>query len=325
MASRDHALPLRAAWLAQHLGVEAQAATPVGGGCIHSAWCLTVAPLSGPSQAAPAGPTAAWPEGGRLFLKTNLAARGPMLEAEAEGLRALAVAAAGSGVGVPQPLAVGVDGAVAALALPWHNLHRASSDRAWAALGEGVARLHQASLERVCTPQDRPDRFGWHGDNWIGSGVQHNGWEDSWGRFFAQRRLAPQLALLARNGSPLEGAEALLERVPAWLAGHRCAPALVHGDLWSGNVAHSEAGPLVFDPAVHRGDREVDLAMARLFGGFPSAFFAGYERIWPLPPGHGERVALYNLYHLLNHANLFGDGYQVQAQASIRQLLASNR
>ncbi len=247
-----------------------------------------------------------------------------MLEAEAEGLRALAVAAAGSGIDVPQPLAVGVDGAVAALALPWHELHRASLDHAWAALGEGLARLHQASLERECTPQDRLDQFGWPRDNWIGSGAQLNGWEDSWGGFFAERRLAPQLALLARNGSALEGAEALLERVPAWLAGHRCAPALVHGDLWSGNVAHSDAGPLVFDPAVYRGDREVDLAMARLFGGFPSAFFAGYERIWPLPPGHRQRIVLYNLYHLLNHANLFGGGYRSQAQASIQDLLAGD-
>jgi fructosamine-3-kinase len=100
---------------------------------------------------------------------------------------------------------------------------------------------------------------------------------------------------------------------------------LVHGDLWSGNAAMLADGRgAIFDPAVHRGDREVDLAMARLFGGFPQTFFAGYEEQWPLPKGHRRRVPLYNLYHLLNHANLFGDSYRAQAQATIDELLAGD-
>ena len=105
---------------------------------------------------------------------------------------------------------------------------------------------------------------------------------------------------------------------------HGAEPCLVHGDLWAGNGALLVDGRgAIFDPAVYWGDREVDLAMAHLFGGFPACFFAGYEGRWPLPPGHRQRREIYNLYHLLNHANLFGGGYWRQAQASIDALLAA--
>ena len=115
----------------------------------------------------------------------------------------------------------------------------------------------------------------------------------------------------------------MLERLPQWLAGHRCQPALVHGDLWSGNAGLlADGAAAIFDPACYWGDREVDLAMAQLFGGFPPAFFEGYVGTWPLEPGAAKRVALYNLYHLINHANLFGGDYLRQAQASINDLLA---
>lgn len=120
----------------------------------------------------------------------------------------------------------------------------------------------------------------------------------------------------------MPGAATLLERVPAWLAGHCAEPCLVHGDLWSGNVAiEAKGGGMILDPAVHRGDREVDLAMAQLFGGFPAPFFAGYGASWPLSGDHQRRVPLYNLYHLLNHANLFGGRYIGQVQTVIRALL----
>ena len=166
--------------------------------------------------------------------------------------------------------------------------------------------------------------FGWPQANFIGSGPQPNGWDPDWGRFFVQRRLAPQLELLARGGSPLERAESLLAWAADQLAEHRPEPALVHGDLWSGNAALTADGRgAIFDPAVYRGDREVDLAMAQLFGGFPAAFFDGYNAEWPLPADHRRRIALYNLYHLLNHANLFGGSYRLQCQASIDRLLGS--
>ena len=114
----------------------------------------------------------------------------------------------------------------------------------------------------------------------------------------------------------------LLAWVPAWLEDHAPQPCLVHGDLWSGNASLLTGGAgCLLDPAVYRGDREVDLAMARLFGGFPEAFFLGYEEEWPLPEGWRQRVDLYNLYHLLNHANMFGGGYKKQAQTVINSLL----
>ncbi|MFM9101527.1 MAG: fructosamine kinase family protein, partial [Cyanobium sp.] len=167
-------------------------------------------------------------------------------------------------------------------------------------------------------------------DNWIGSGPQGNGWHTTWGRFFCERRIAPQAELLAARGVALPGLEALLARLPAWLDQHPSDPCLVHGDLWSGNamaaisgLSDQALGAAIFDPAVHRADREVDLAMARLFGGFADDFFAAYEEEWPLPEGAEQRVAVYNLYHLLNHANLFAGGYIVQARHLLRSCLDS--
>ena len=290
---------LLAAWLQRERGEQLRALQPVGGGCIHRAWRLELA------------------DGRLLFAKSNRRALQPVLEAEADGLAALA-AAAPPGLVVPQPLALAELAGEALLLLPWLELGGSGAEASWRQLGAQLAALHRASL------QGHDGRFGWGRDNFIGSGAQRNGWATSWPQFFAEQRLGVQLAWAARNGLQLEGGDALLQRLPAWLATHPAEPCLVHGDLWSGNadLLAGEAGTgALFDPAVYRGDREVDLAMARLFGGFPAAFFAGYASAWPLPPGHEQRRELYNLYHLLNHANLFGGGYRQQAQASIRALL----
>ena len=297
-----------APWLKQRLGVELRGRRPVGGGCIHSAWRLELA------------------DGRRWFAKTNGASSLPVLEAEAEGLQALAMVAGEAGPLVPVPLAWGVAGASAVLVLSWLDLEggrSAAQAPQWHALGAALACLHRRSLTLSCVVADQVgSAFGWPRDNVIGAFPQRNGWHDDWGRFFVERRLAPQLEHLARSGTPLAQAQSLLERAGQWLAEHRPDPCLVHGDLWSGNAALTTAGQgAIFDPAAYRGDREVDLAMARLFGGFPAAFFAGYVGEWPLPPGHRFRSDLYNLYHLLNHANLFGGSYLGQCQASIEKLL----
>ncbi|MCP9859536.1 MULTISPECIES: fructosamine kinase family protein [unclassified Cyanobium] len=296
-------------WLAEHLGVDLVGCTPVGGGCIHSAWRLDLA------------------DGSRLFAKTNGAASLPLLEAEAEGLQALRTATGQEGLQVPVPLICAVAGPSAVLVLSWLALEsgRSAADALpWRHLGAALAGLHQRSLTLHCVAADRVgSAFGWPRDNVIGAFPQRNGWDADWGRFFVQRRLAPQLEHLARRGTPLGQAQLLLERAGQWLAEHQPEPCLVHGDLWSGNAAICADGQgAIFDPAVYRGDREVDLAMARLFGGFPEAFFASYEGAWPLPPGHRFRRDLYNLYHLLNHANLFGGSYLGQSQARIDALLA---
>jgi fructosamine-3-kinase len=291
-------------WLQERLGVQLVARTPVGGGCIHSAWCLRTA------------------GDGRLFAKTNRADRLPLLEAEAEGLAALARVAPADLV-IPEPLAWGLAGTEAVLVLPWLDLaHRGGGDSAgaWAECGANLARLHRLSLQSAAAETARG--FGWSRDNFIGASPQPNGWREDWCVFFSDCRLQPQLRWLSRKGSPMRGTDLLLERLPSWLEGHAAEPCLVHGDLWSGNAGLLAGGAgSLFDPAVHRADREVDLAMARLFGGFPEAFFRGYGEEWPLPEGWRERVALYNLYHLLNHANLFGGGYNNQAQSVIDSLL----
>jgi fructosamine-3-kinase len=309
-----------APWLAERLGLSLRDRQPVGGGCIHRAWRLR---LEG------SGPT-------YLFAKTNRPDALPLLEAEADGLAALATAAEGSGLVVPQPLALGLVGGEAVLVLPWLDLGLgpgADPARTWAAVGAGLARLHRRSLVAPLGPGDRLGSFGWCRDNAIGTAPQANGWVGNWSSFFAERRLAPQLETLARSGRSLAGADALLGRLDALLADHEPDACLVHGDLWSGNLnvlagacqPGKDGSPLavgaIFDPATYRGDREVDLAMAQLFGGVPQAFFEGYGQEWPLPPGHEQRISLYNLYHLLNHANMFpGGGYDRRAQATVKAL-----
>jgi fructosamine-3-kinase len=298
-----------APWLAERLGLTLRDRQPVGGGCIHRAWRLRLE-SRGP------GPSC-------LFAKTNRPEALPLLAAEADGLAALAAAAEGSGLLVPQPLALGLVGGEAVLVLPWLDLGLgpgADHARTWAAVGAGLARLHRRSLVAPLRPDDRLGAFGWCRDNVIGTAPQANGWMGNWSRFFAERRLAPQLETLARSGRSLAAAAALLGQLDGLLAGHQPDACLVHGDLWSGNldvlagscqpglVGSPRAVGALFDPAPYRGDREVDLAMARLFGGVPQAFFEGYGQEWPLPPGHEQRAPLYNLYHQLNHANMVPGG-----------------
>ncbi|MCT0198510.1 fructosamine kinase family protein [Synechococcus sp. CS-1325] len=291
-------------WTERQLATTLLSSSAVAGGCIHRAWCLELA------------------DGRRLFAKTNSAAALPVLAAEAAGLRALAPLADAELL-VPAPLFCGLEGGRALLVMEWLQLAPAGSGEGWRQLGAALARLHRRSSGQESVA------FGWNQDNFIGSGPQPNGWCSDWGHFFAERRIRPQLerALAAHNpaGSRLAGPlEIILRRLPAWLNGHQPVSCLVHGDLWSGNVALLASGRAcgaLFDPAVYRGDREVDLAMARLFGGFPEPFFQGYGAEWPLPEGHEQRCSAYNLYHLLNHANLFGGGYWNQVESSVEQLL----
>lgn len=172
-------------------------------------------------------------------------------------------------------------------------------------------------------------QYGWQRDNTIGATPQPNTQSRDWVDFWRRQRLQFQLDLAAANGAPralLAGGEDLLERFPALFAGHAPAASLLHGDLWSGNHAYTRSGePAIFDPAVYYGDREADLAMTELFGGFGDDFYAAYNACWPLDPGYGTRKTLYNLYHILNHFNLFGGGYAGQAQRMTDALLSELR
>lgn len=249
---------------------------------------------------------------GALFVKVAAAEAHGRLAAEAAGLDELAQA---GGLRVPQVRAQGLAGAEAFLALEWIEMG-AASRRSERRLGQGLAALHAV----------RAERFGWRIDNSIGPTPQLNGWWAQWPAFWRERRLRPQLELAVRRGFGrlLEApGERLLEASAALLAGHRPQPALLHGDLWAGNWGtDADGGAVIFDPAVYYGDREADLAMTRLFGGFGREFYAAYQDAAPLPPGHALRAELYTLYHVLNHANLFGGGYAQQARAMMERLIA---
>jgi len=276
--------------------VASSGARPVGGGCIHAAWRLEGA--SGP-----------------VFVKTNAPGAKWLFEAEADGLAGLAETGC---IRVPRVLGLGVDAGVAWLALEWLDCSGGGRG-AERALGEQLARLHLEPRER----------FGWRRDNAIGATSQPNGAAEDWAGFFAERRIGHQLDVAERGGLPgalLDSGRRLQEAVPDLLAGRRVRPALLHGDLWSGNWAADPRGePFVFDPAVYCGDPEADIAMTRLFGGFGPAFHAAYGSVLPAAPGYETRQTLYQLYHVLNHANLFGGGYVDQAARSIDRLLAQAR
>lgn len=252
---------------------------------------------------------------GSLFVKYGDASSLAMFQAEAEGLAELANARA---VRVPEVLAVDEQDGTAFLALEWIDLHTGSAGSE-SKLGEQLAAQHRVTWEK----------FGWRRDNTIGSTPQDNRPSDDWVEFLRERRLLPQLELARRNGAGAElidSGHRLCESLGRFFDGHRPVPSLLHGDLWGGNWGVDASGaPVVFDPAVYFGDREADLAMTRLFGGFGAAFYAAYEAAWPLDSGAAERVTLYNLYHVLNHFNLFGSGYQRQALAMTQRLLAQLR
>jgi fructosamine-3-kinase len=164
--------------------------------------------------------------------------------------------------------------------------------------------------------------FGYDQDNYIGSTLQPNKWDRKWSRFFAEQRIGWQLQLLREKGIELVSISEFTETISRLLASHQPRPSLLHGDLWHGNVANSAFGPICYDPACYWGDRECDLAMTELFGGFQPEFFQGYESVLPLDFGYSERKDIYNLYHLLNHYNQFGGHYLDEAETLIKNILS---
>ena len=246
---------------------------------------------------------------GDAFVKTGPASALDMFEAEVEGLRELALASA---IRVPAVIDCGIEGGKAFIAL--ERLHFEPATRATETmLGNQLATLHRHTAKR----------HGWHRDNTIGPTPQHNPWTRDWVEFFRQHRLRFQLDLAARNGYSGELQTlglGLADRLPDLFQDYRPEASLCHGDLWSGNWGVADGVPVIFDPAVYYGDRESDIAMTMLFGGFGRAFYHTYEESWPMAPGHERRLELYQLYHVLNHLNLFGSGYLGQAMKLLRNL-----
>lgn len=242
------------------------------------------------------------------FVKLNGADKVAMFEAEAAGLRAILDSKT---VRAPKPIAVGVCDTHAFIVLEYIELSRRGDA---SALGRVLAAMH-----RCVAPQ-----FGWNRDNTIGATPQLNDPCSDWASFWWNRRLSYQLTLAKRNGFPLTAAmeASLRKRVASMFEGYVPLPSLLHGDLWSGNYGFDPDGnPVLFDPAVYYGDRETDLAMTRLFGGFAAAFYQAYDDSFPRASGFQCRETLYNLYHILNHYNLFGGSYAQQARSMISALL----
>lgn len=250
----------------------------------------------------------------RCFVKLNHADRLAMFESEAAGLEEMADT---DTIRVPRPLCTGTAGGQSFIAMEHVSLGGYGSGSA-AEAGQQLSAMHRAFRHS----------FGWNRDNTIGSTPQPNGSEQDWVEFWSRRRLGFQLNLAARNGygGQLQNqGERLLDALPA-LIDHEPVPSLLHGDLWGGNMGFDSDGhPVIFDPAVYYGDREADIAMTELFGGFGGDFYAAYNESWELDPGYRTRKVLYNLYHILNHLNLFGTGYLGQAQGMMGRLLAEVR
>lgn len=268
---------------------------PASGGCIHTA--MTVSDAAGT----------------RYFVKLGPAHCAPMFAAEADGLAAIA---ASDSFRTPAVIALGAEGEQdtagqpgghAFLVLEHLELHPVQSATDGARFAEALVAMHRRTGEI----------FGWPRDNFIGRSPQHNAPHANWAHFFAEHRLRPQLVLARDKGFGGElhkQGERLLPRIPALFLDYRPRESLVHGDLWHGNAAMLADGtPVLFDPAIHHGDRESDLAMSELFGGFPASFYATYRKAWPLHEDYEQRKLLYSLYHVLNHLNLFGRGYLGEA------------
>lgn len=286
--------------LAELLGQQPTAIKPISGGSISSAYCLHM------------------PDGLRLFAKTGSAAATRTFFAEADGLKELASAIKRGTT--PCPLRV-------------PNVHHVTDDwlvmqwlppdpggrRDWLALAQGLGALHHSDQHA-----GQAFRYGLDTDNFIGASPQLNHGSDHWPTFFANARLRPQVAAARRHNLWDRSWDRLWERLVDALPNELPAqprPSLVHGDLWSGNVVWTEGGQAaLIDPAVYWGDREVDLAMTRMFGGFASEFEQAYCQLWPLLPGFERRFRIYNLYHELNHLNLFGHSYAAMVGATLRRL-----
>jgi len=237
-----------------------------------------------------------------------------MFEAERDGLNEIA---ASNTIKVPAALCTGVDGSQSYIVMEHLNIQgRGGSDpKCIEQLGLDLASMHRSVH----------NQYGWYRDNTIGSTPQINSRENDWISFYRDNRLGYQYRLAAKRGCGklLTRGELLMSNLDAFFENYTPLASLLHGDLWSGNYAIDDEGtPVIFDPATYYGDRESDIAMTELFGGFPQGFYSAYNDSYPLDKGYSTRKTLYNLYHVLNHFNLFGGGYLSQAEHMTEQLLA---
>ena len=270
---------------------------PVGGGCIHKAWCIH------------------FQNGEKIFAKSNHIDNINMFKYERECLLVLKRFANESYICIPKPIELISFQNISILLLEWIDLKQSQQN----VLGKGLALLHKSSTE------ENNKNFGWEEEGFIGSNSQIRGWDSNWGKFFVNYRLRPQLLEASKWGVRVEDYEDVLIYLSSYLNNHHPSVSLVHGDLWSGNCGSTKNGlGSLYDPASYWGDREVDISMTKLFGGFNEEFYKGYEEIWPLDEFSKDRTEIYNLYHLLNHANIFGGSYKENSLQVLKSLRSRN-
>ena len=266
---------------------------PVGGGCIHKAWCIH------------------FQNGKRVFAKSNHINNINMFKFESECLSVLKKFANKSYICVPKTLDLISYQNLSILFLEWIDFKQCQQNH----LGKGLALLHKSSSE-LCQKN-----FGWEEEGFIGSSTQTRGWKSNWGEFFVNYRLRPQLIQAKVWGVRVDEYEDVLIYLSSYLNNHHPRTSIVHGDLWSGNCGSTKNGlGSLYDPASYWADREVDISMTKLFGGFNREFYKGYEEIWPLDKFSKDRTDIYNLYHLLNHANIFGGSYKENSLKILKDL-----
>ena len=249
------------------------------------------------------------------FVKLNNAGCMSMFEAEAAGLNEIYLSQT---LRVPQPICWGENNRQSWLVLEYLSLNKTSRSNA-TALGSGLAAMHRTHAKH----------FGWTCNNTIGNTPQINTTTTDWVQFWREHRLGYQLKLARENGYTgklQQLGERLMSDLKSFFDNTSPAASLLHGDLWNGNVSFEMDGqPVIYDPAVYFGDRETDIAMSELFGMFPTAFYSAYRDDYPLDSGYNTRKILYNLYHVLNHLNLFGGSYRHQAEQMMNELLVEIR
>jgi len=250
-------------------------------------------------------------DGREFFIKLNSASLETMFQVEFDSLNELSQALKTSAMNIPQPICFGSIDSKSYLVLEYLAMTSSGDSKK---MGQALAQMHRITVRQ----------YGWYQNNIIGSTPQSNQTHNDWVTFWREERMLPQFEMLYNKGykkylQPL--ADNLLHNLDSLLADHTPEASLLHGDLWSGNYAFTKQGqPVIFDPALYYGDRETDLAMTELFGGFNQDFYHSYNDSWPLDKGYQKRKTLYNLYHILNHANLFGTSYLNQAMSMMARL-----
>lgn len=254
-------------------------------------------------------------DGQQYFVKTNQTGQQAMFAAEAQGLQEIS---SSETITVPESICYGDDGVQSYHVLEYLDMAGQANQKI---LGEQLAAMHRVTAKQ----------FGWEIHNTIGDTPQQNDWMESWVDFWREQRLGFQLKLAAKNGYGGElqtlGEKVLLEMpklFPEHFNARKIKASMLHGDLWGGNVAGLKDGtPVIFDPAFYYGDREADLAMTYVFGGFDADFYASYQNAFPLDDGFAVRKNFYNIYHIINHLNMFGGGYHGQAVNMLKQVLGN--